>query len=84
MTHLTMIQTVYAFLLGILLCYVYEKVWLSEGSDRFAYLPEYRVDPLYRGRSVQMAGRRSDEDGTGDHFKCFLLFRLICYDTEDR
>ena len=24
-THLTMIQTVYAFLLGILLCYVYEK-----------------------------------------------------------
>ena len=34
--------------------------------------------------AVQMAGRRSDEDGTGDHFKCFLLFRLICYDTEDR
>ncbi len=57
-----------------------KKVWLSEGSDRFAYLPEYRVDPLYRGRSVQMAGRRSDEDGLAiilSAFFCSVLFVMI-------
>lgn len=81
-THGNLVQGLYGFIMGMMFCYVYEKLWFCESTDTCAYYSEYPVDGWNAVPMVRLVVRRSDACRNFNSVMCIYCIKYLCYDSE--